>query len=172
MHAFVDESRRGSNYLVAAVLVRPREFDSTRRQLRALAKRGQRRVHFQSESDARRRLIIAQLVGSGVQAHVWVCGHKSDIEARERCLGAIAERLANLGVSRLVIESNQHQDQRDRRVLARALRSCGRPFSYEHMRPTEDPILWAADAVAWCYGAGGDWRRRIRTILREVHEVE
>lgn len=49
-----------------------------------------------------------------------------------------------------------------RSINAALVRGLG-PVSltYEHMRPHEEPILWVSDAVAWAYGAGGDWRRRV-----------
>lgn len=80
--------------------------------------------------------------------------------------------LVELGVTRLVIESNQHQDERDRRVLAKELRHTIGTFTYEHLKPAEDPILWVADAVAWCHGAGGDWSRRLRGTIRCVQLVD
>lgn len=41
-------------------------------------------------------------------------------------------------------------------------------LAYEHLRPHEDPALWIPDAVAWCFGAGGDWRRRISALVEDV----
>lgn len=39
---------------------------------------------------------------------------------------------------------------------------------YEHLRPHEDPALAIADAIAWCFGAGNEWRRRIMPVIEEV----
>jgi hypothetical protein len=36
---------------------------------------------------------------------------------------------------------------------------------YEHLKPHEEPLLWVPDAVAWCYGNGGDWRRRVAPLV-------
>jgi hypothetical protein len=38
-------------------------------------------------------------------------------------------------------------------------------LSYAHEDPDGKPMLWVADAVAWCSGAGGTWRGRIAPIL-------
>jgi hypothetical protein len=32
----------------------------------------------------------------------------------------------------------------------------------------EEPVLWAADAIAWAVGAGGDRRRRVDPLLLEL----
>lgn len=38
------------------------------------------------------------------------------------------------------------------------LRHRDATFGYDHMPPYGDPLLWIADAVAWCSSAGGAWR--------------
>jgi hypothetical protein len=88
--------------------------------------------------------------------------------ARSACLSDMVPRLVELDVSRLVLESCQHQDAADRRVLAAGVREHGGAFAYEHLRPVEDPLLWISDAIAWSYGAGGDWRRRAVDLIGEV----
>jgi hypothetical protein len=30
---------------------------------------------------------------------------------------------------------------------------------------TAEELLWVADAVAWCSGQGGSWRRRVGRIV-------
>jgi hypothetical protein len=61
-----------------------------------------------------------------------------------------------------------------RLVIATALRKLpdlGGRLTYEHLRSHEDPALWIADAVAWCHGAGKDWRRRVAPLVKEVIDV-
>ena len=50
-------------------------------------------------------------------------------------------------------------------MLYAALR--GRPGApaYVHLPAHQEPLLWSADALAWAYGAGGDWRRRVDPLL-------
>jgi len=167
LHAFMDESRRGSTYLVVVVFVRPRRLDLTRTALRRLVKPGQRRTHFKKEGDPRRREIVARLHELGLRAMVWTCVHKDDVVVRQMCLAAVAVRLAELGVAYFVVESCKHQDSLDRATLAEVL-GKNSELTYGHLRPVEDPILWVSDAIAWCYGAGGDWRRRVSGLLDEV----
>jgi hypothetical protein len=62
-----------------------------------------------------------------------------------------------------VFESGGRGDRRDRQgvhLVLEALDVHGQMI-YEHLRPFEEPLLWIPDAIAWAWGAGGDWRRRI-----------
>ncbi|ANZ37509.1 hypothetical protein BBK82_17075 [Lentzea guizhouensis] len=95
-----------------------------------------------------------------------------DVHARQLCLSAAATWLQELGVTRLAIESCAHQDVRDRQTLAAVLEKVDDPFTYEHLRPAEDPLLWASDALAWCFGAGGDWRQRVQPMLDAVVKLD
>jgi hypothetical protein len=170
-HGFLDESRRGTTYLIAVTLVRSRDLDSMRSVMRGLAKPGQRRVHFNIEGDRRRKDVLARINALGVRAHLWTCKHNNDAVARAACLFDMIPHLTDLKVSRLVLESCQHQDAADRRVLAAGVRKFGGSFTYEHLRPVEDPLLWISDAIAWSYGAGGDWRRRAADLIDQVSAV-
>jgi hypothetical protein len=51
---------------------------------------------------------------------------------------------------RLVVESREGRDRVDRRTIRAALLDAGAidRLDYEHMRPSEEPRLWLADAVA------------------------
>lgn len=171
-HGFLDESRRGTTYLIVAVVVRPRELDRIRSALRRLVKPGQRRVHFKKEGDSRRRELVARLREMELQAGVWTVRDSDDVRARQLCLSAAATWLQEFGVTRLAIESCAHQDLRDRQTLASALEKVDEPFTYEHLRPAEDPLLWASDALAWCFGAGGDWRQRVQPMLDAVVRLD
>jgi hypothetical protein len=33
---------------------------------------------------------------------------------------------------------------------------------------TTESLLWIADSVAWCFGAGGEWRKRVDPITSVV----
>ena len=59
------------------------------------------------------------------------------------------------------------QDRRDEQIIQPILNqraTIGR-FSWLHSAPSADPLLWAADATAWAFGKGGDWRRRVESII-------
>ncbi|RKT72012.1 hypothetical protein DFJ66_5314 [Saccharothrix variisporea] len=171
LHAFLDESRRGSTYLVAVVTMRSRNLDRARSALRAKVKPGQRRLHFKKENTTRQGEIVTLMHGLDMRARLWLCDHSNDVIARRVCLTAIAAHLLESGVTRLALESCQHQDSRDRTTLAAVVGKADE-FSYEHFRPQEDPLLWLSDSVAWCYGVGGEWRRRVLGLIDGVHRLE
>ncbi|WP_033436643.1 hypothetical protein [Saccharothrix sp. NRRL B-16314] len=171
-HAFLDESRRGPTYLVAVVVVQAHDCNEARAAMRRLTKPGQRRVHFNVESDRRRRDLLARIGDLGLRGRVWHCRDSDDVTARQVCLSAVVPKMIDLRVSRLVLESCQHQDVRDRRTLAEAVRKAGGELGYEHFRPAEDALLWVSDALAWCHGAGGEWRRRVSALLDEVVDLD
>ena len=62
----------------------------------------------------------------------------------------------------------------DRRTIRAALLDAGAidRLDYGHMRPSEEPLLWVADAVAWAYGVGQTWRRRVGGIVEVVRRVD
>jgi hypothetical protein len=62
-------------------------------------------------------------------------------------------------------ESREGRDHLDRQILLSELRAKKTAFGYDHMPPYSDPLLWVADAVAWCSSAGGAWRERIEPLV-------
>jgi hypothetical protein len=87
--------------------------------------------------------------------------------ARRRCLERLVRDLLDIGATRLVLESRASGDRLDQRVLrgATGKQPSGTGLLYEHLKPHEEPLLWVPDAVAWCYGNGGDWRRRVAPLV-------
>lgn len=174
LHVFVDESRRGRQYLLAAVLLPSSRLGAARTLVRGLCLPGERRVHFQAENDSRRRKIAATLVAARFSARVYL-GHGRANETRAACLRQLVTDIVKLEAQRLVLESRGHAGDRvDRAVIHQTLARIGRVFdrlSYEHLGPHEDPALGIPDAVAWCHGAGQDWRRRIAPIVEDVINV-
>lgn len=172
MHAFVDESHRGA-YLLVVTLLKPTELERTRTLLRSLRVGGERRLHFKHESDAVKRMIAARLAQSGVRTRVYT-GRGGTEGVRRSCLAHLVSDLIALDARRLVLEARgREEDRRDRRTIGPLLRGAGGDgrLVYEHLRPHEEPSLWISDAVAWCHGAGGGWRRRVSPIIEQVLDV-
>ena len=171
VHVFVDESHRRA-HLLAAALVLPAALTPTRRLMRSLREPGQRRLHFKMESDQRRRTILAQLADYPVRVRIY-SSRAEERQARALCLRQLVCDLVPDDARRLVIESREGRDQADRHVVYTALQSGGAPpsLTYEHVRPHEEPLLWIADAIAWAYGAGTDWRRRIDKLIEKIVDV-
>lgn len=174
MHVFVDESERHGIYLLCAALYDPADLPKARAILRGFAKPGQRRVHMVKERDSRRREILSVIATSRVRGRVYLCAGPA-VAAREACLWQL---MGDLTIARrpahsLILESMEGQDRRDRETIANARKAMPslKPLSYAQLRAHEEPLLAVADCLAWAYGAGGDWRRRIDPLIEKVTEL-
>jgi len=169
---FVDESRRGLDYMLAAVSVEARDLKSARSTMRKMLLPGERRLHFSKETIRRRRDLLDRIAREEFSVEVLSCRASQNV-ARSLLLGAVVSR-SGASLSRLVIESRDIDDVQDIRCLVR-LRSTGlmgTDVIYDHVLPYEEPLLWVADAVAWAWGAGGDWRRRVEPIVTQTVRIE
>lgn len=158
LHAYVDESKK-AGYIVAAAVVTADEVAAARRAMRALLLPKQLRLHFRYEKDSRKAQIVDATMEVSVEARLYVC--RTRRSARENCLNAMVPDLADRGVDRLVLERDTSTERLDRQVLFEATRKAGTEMTYQHDMPHQEPLLWAPDAIAWCWAAGGSWRQRI-----------
>ncbi len=172
-HAFVDESTRGGRYLICVVTCPAGDLQRARTGLRALLLPGQRRLHFATESNRRRREILSGVAQLGTRSVVYVAKHHDHRAARATILSKVAADLQVQGVRDLTLESREGQDHHDRAAI---FRSLGRASSlyYRHARPTDEPLLWVPDSVAWAFGRGGEWLRRLDQLdlVADVVRVE
>jgi len=69
--------------------------------------------------------------------------------------------------------SVRHRDVHDRDTIQQALgfRPATTRLAYEHIDSRLEPILWVSDAVAWCFGAAGQWRDRTARLVEEQIKV-
>ena len=164
---FVDESKSHGYWVVATASSVASTSDSEKA-LRSLLKPGQRRLHFKSERDSRRRKILSRMTELDVRVGVWATRRLPDKEARIRCLTSLTREAGRARVSDLIIERDESVTQADRRIIAAALRAeSATGVHYEHVQPHEQPLLWVSDAVAWCCSNGGDWMRRVRPLVED-----
>lgn len=164
-HAFTDESVRRGTYIVCAVTVSSSDLGAARTALRSLRARGQRRIHFSTESDQRRRQLLKEMSTLKLTSTIYVAKHRDEIAARAAILATAAVDLHGSGVTRLVLEAREGQDKRDRATLYSALGPHPNPeFNYTHHKPAGEPLLWVPDAVAWAWGRGGRWRQRVNEL--------
>jgi hypothetical protein len=142
------------------------------RKIKSLHLPGQRRLHLKDEHDRRRRLIIDSIVSLGV-VEGWVYqAPRPVLTARNLCLQAVVEDAIAEDVGQLIIErADEAQDRRDRTLIHSALGKESDHLQYRHAPPWEHPGLQAADAIAWSYGARGEWRRRIMPIMCRVRDL-
>lgn len=169
-HVFVDESARGQRYYIGAARIAQHDLKAARQLARSLCVPGQRRWHFTKEKNRRRAQILSALTRSGLIT-AWVGIGKGDQAAvRALCMQQLGSELVGWGAERLVIESREGRDGQDRRALFQVLRTHPE-VQYEHQTPNMEPALWIADAITWCYGAGGIWRQRVRPMLTVAHDI-
>jgi hypothetical protein len=172
-HVFIDEGK-ARGYLMVAAFVTPFELGDLRKVMRSHLLRGQRRIHFNHEGNPRRKLIINALTDTSVRCRVYqaVPGVR-DIEARSSCMTSIARDTRSLDVELIVIERDDPAVSRDLEILRKVQTHppTDSLIRYEHRRPHEECLLWIPDAVAWCWGRGGEWRKRVFSIIENVEEV-
>lgn len=150
---FLDESRRGDAYALAAVLVADRDRVGLRREAGDLLLPGERRFHMAKERPARRRQaieVMRRTVERGEVVITSVRAAGSEEEARRVCLEALVLRLERKGADRLCIERrDETRDRQDRRIIRSMVERRLTSQSYEHRSPTEERLLWFADILAW-----------------------
>lgn len=165
---YVDESK-ARGYIMVATAIAPAEVREAERALRAMLRPGQRRIHFKSESDPRRRSVLSTMVGLPLRCSIWVVDGLPDTLARPRILGALTQAAQDAGAAQLILERDESLEVADRRLSAAVTASHTSDLRYRHAAPHEHPMLWVSDAVAWCQYRGGAWAERSKSI---VHQIE
>ena len=173
VHAFVDESQR-VRYTICAAVISPNNLRTVRQGMRSMLLPRQSRLHFVNESPQRRRILLDAMRELPVRTRLYISAEKEPI-ARQKAIEALLVDLLALGGQRLVIECREaSQDERERRLIATAVQRGAAPaeLSYNHLRARDEPLLWVADAVAWAYGAGPQWRPRADSLIDHVQDVD
>ncbi|MEO7193383.1 MAG: hypothetical protein ABIZ05_00945 [Pseudonocardiaceae bacterium] len=164
---FADETRRQGRYGIAVVIVCPCQVEIVSKVMQGSVRPGTQRVHFSKLRDRDRRLVVSQLAPENIRA-LYVSARGRQTNARSECWRMVVPQLTELGVVKLTIERiDDGSKARDLRDIRNALLALNRKFSltYQHEDQTGKPMLWVADAIAWCAGAGGTWQTRIAPIL-------
>ena len=172
-HVFVDESK-SRGFLLAASVVPAPDLASLRRAVDALRLPGQRRIHFTSERDDRRRLILAALLDAGPAVVIYQAPQECPItRARDLTMARLADDAIRLGAARIVVERDDQAVHSDRRIIRERAELAGRHDSlrYVHLRAHEECLLAVPDAVAWCWAKGGDWRRRVAPLVARAVQL-
>ena len=140
-HVYVDESIRPDGwYRLTAVEVAARDVAAVSRQLRQIVPRGQYRVHFSSESDARRRTALRALVDLPISATTFLAPY-----------------------------DRRSDDQIARNICLEALRAVGRDdVAYSHRGSRDELLLALPDALGWAIGARRPWRQMVSEVVAEV----
>lgn len=173
VHAFVDESSRSCRYLLASAVVMPSDLSAIRTCLRGMLLPGAREIHFRKERDVRRRAVADVVARLPIRSTIYSCeSERAGEAARQACLARLTEDLLTADAHRVVLDSRNtrdgnDQDRYDRDTIRRVLgkRPSETLLVYEHMASTSEELLWLPDVVAWCWGSGGRWRKRIENIV-------
>ncbi len=81
----------------------PEGLTAARKVMRTLVP-GQRRVHFHTESPARRRQIVTTITDTGARTRIYTSsGRRGEIDARAACLQAVVTDAAEVGAHMLVV---------------------------------------------------------------------
>lgn len=165
---FVDECKAKDYYLVAAI-ASSSSLASVRNALKAGRHKGTDYIHFVRERDAIKDKFISIMRECDLSAIMYVSTAKKHSVAREACLRTMLDDIVAQQVRQLTIESDASIDAADRRIIAKRLRELDYvDLRYQHRGKKEEPLLWASDAIAWCYNRGGIWKQKIEPLLLEV----
>lgn len=154
---YVDESLRQTGqglYVLAGVAVRDDCVSTARRVVRACAKKLEHRFHWRWENEASRIRMLESLAELELAVIAIACAPVARgraPRARSLCLKELLWALDQGKIRRLVIETREpHNDQFDRRVVVGVQQSyrLGVGIAYAFERPLNEPLLWAADAIA------------------------
>lgn len=159
---FVDESKE-RGLLVAAAFVDDLDVRMVRQQMRGLVHKGSHRIHMTKERPVLRRQVALAIAEMPValtlyEAHSF--GRREEAAARAACLSNVVADAAAGGMSQLCLERDDSVEKADRSTLFHAVRQHGveERLTYRLVQGREEPGLWVADAVAWCWVKGGEWR--------------
>lgn len=72
-----------------------------------------------------------------------------------------------------MIERDESIEKADRQILFREVRrhGLGDILSYAHEVPHQEPLLWVADAIAWSYTKGGEWKKRADPLIAGITKL-
>lgn len=169
--AYLDESSAVRSedhqaYLVCAAVVPIRESEALREKLLPLRLKGQIKLHWTDESDARRRKIITSIAElapmTAVVTHLSIRQHKTE-RFRRKCLETIYYELADMGVQEVTCEArtaSQNKSDLAHIVALRRQKIVTPDFRINHCRGGEDPLLWLPDIVLGAINAmhkGNSW---------------
>ncbi|WP_296632438.1 hypothetical protein [Rhodoluna sp.] len=161
-YAFIDESREG-RYTLCLLRVQDHKLSDLRKAMESLRKNGQSRIHMKQESDSRRREVLAKLNSlANWDALILESNTKSRITAatRQDLFLLMAQHPLWQRGNELVVEDSTDRS-RDKRTLAWLAKNGNHTFRYSFKKPSDDPGLWAADAIVWDFAKGGNWRKAV-----------
>ena len=160
---YIDECKQ-KPYLLTATLVLQRENSVARRALRQLLLPGQRSLDFKSENSRRKRQILGVLIKLNFKLLVIKCDALPRHRTRNCAFESLLAYRNAYSISHLVIELDETVRVTDNQLL----KQLQEPLLWDHRHRHEEPLLWVADAAAWCVNRGGEWERMVRPLIIET----
>lgn len=165
MIAFIDESK-AKKYRLVAYLEEPSNLHAKRKALTSCLLAGQRSVHFRKESNQRRRHLISMITSMNPKILVFVVQGLAPAPARNLLISALCQKITNYSIDELVFELDQSSIAQD----SQHLNDIRPPIHWDHRERHHEPLLWIADAAAWCLNRGGEWERLVKPLIIETIE--
>ncbi len=127
-------------------------------------------MHFQSEGDAFRRRFLATIEELQVTARIYTAGERNDLASRTAILSRLVADLVASGACRFVLERDDSLVVHDQRTIKAERSKLGAvdTLRFDHLRATEDPLLWLPDAIAWAWCRNSAWRDMVSRIVTDV----
>jgi hypothetical protein len=158
LRAYLDES--GSHrfadpdtYLLAASICSEEHLDTVREVIGSMLKKGQPKLHWRDETDARRAQ-ISEVIADLPLEHLVVVrnGQPGERDERRRrlCLRRMMFELESAGVTSATFESRgTADDRRDRRMVdtLRAQKVVSGQLRIDHEKGPLEALLWLPDAI-------------------------
>ncbi|MBN2176961.1 MAG: hypothetical protein JW722_04815 [Demequinaceae bacterium] len=150
------------------------DVDSSRRAARTITHPGTARFHSVHENPARKRHALRVLQSAPMS--VLIVESAADTPRRHdrsKALIVVTKWCVANGVSRLVLERDDSHVHADRRLIRESTMALPdeRRMEYYHLRSREEPLLWFADLIAWCWSRGGEWHDLALTLEPTVIRV-
>ncbi|MEY2946567.1 MAG: hypothetical protein RL243_1351 [Actinomycetota bacterium] len=109
----------------------------------------QRRIHMRKEGARRQAEIRKKVEAMSLNSFIVTSDQKSQPMARRECLTEVARICQANNVIELIIEADASYESDDNKTLARLIRDGAIDFQFRHSIPQTEPMLWAADVLAW-----------------------
>jgi hypothetical protein len=89
---------------------------------------------------------------------------KAQVVARGLAISRLNEEIRRFNISELIFEVDSSAYLYEVKLLSKI-----RPLAaWDHRERHQEPLLWLADAVAWCVNRGGDLERLVRPMILET----
>jgi hypothetical protein len=177
--AFCDESMRirpgpDGVYVLSAAIFEATQLDDARDVLRSVAPRAGR-FHWRDETPASRRKAVEALAAIP-SLHTVVVATSMDSQKQERARALCMERLLWVleqdGIVQVAFENRTMSLNRAdlntlNQLRARRVISPG-GLRISHVKPSTEPLLWAADIIAGACREVHDGRTECRMVLDDV----